>query len=325
MKQISCVLCGSSDYRPVITGRDRLLLLPGEFTVVKCRKCGLIFTNPQPSTDELAYYYPENYSPYRGGLSKSGSQDETLWKRLKTVLKQSPFGPVLKSIVDSRVTYIPNLSEQAKVLEVGCATGQFLASLRNKRWDLYGVELAKSPATYAKQELGLNVFCGTLEEANFANDYFDGVFAWQVVEHFSNPVRTLREISRVLKKDGCLAFSIPNAGSWEFGVFRDKWYGLDLPRHLFQFSLRSIKKVLEAGDFSVEKVFYQKNINQIVGSLAYWLDDVKRGNAVSTYLRTFPHCTNRFLTPFSQTLAIFLSVIRQSGRMTLVCRAKKQT
>jgi len=123
-------------------------------------------------------------------------------------------------------------------------------------------------------------------------------------------LETLREANRVLKKDAYFVFSIPNGGCWGLCVFSNKWYGLDLPRHLFHFSLTSVKKVLEARDFNVEKVFYQKNISNIVGSLAYCLEDWAGENRMSNYLRTFPHSSNRFLIPFSQALAIFLSVIR---------------
>jgi 2-polyprenyl-3-methyl-5-hydroxy-6-metoxy-1,4-benzoquinol methylase len=304
-----------------------LLGLPGHFTVVECQRCGLRFTNPRPSINELGYYYPDNYGPFAAHPIKSDSQNETLWNKLKAGLKQSPFGPFLKKIsdlvLDSETTLVPNLSEGAKVLELGCATGWFLSSLRKKGWDLYGVEPGKAAVDYAKQELGLNVFCGTLEKANFPSDYFDAIFAWHVIEHLSNPFETLREINRILKKDGYLEFSIPNAGCWEFYVFRDKWYGLDLPRHLFHFSLTSVKKMLEDGDFVVEKIFYQKNISNIVVSIGYCLEDLVGKNMISNYLRTFPQSNSPLLKPFSLSLATFLSVIRQGGRMTFVCRARK--
>lgn len=327
MERVNCFLCGSSDYEQIIRGRDRLLGLHGEFTIVQCRSCGLRFTNPRPSINELGYYYPDNYGPFDAHLMKPDSQNGTLWKNLKAGLKQSSLGPFLKkisdSLFDSKVTFVPNLPEGAKVLELGCATGGFLNSLRTKGWELYGVEPAEAPATYARQELDLNIFCGTLEEASFPSNYFDAIFAWHVVEHLSNPMATMKEMNRILKSDGCLAFSIPNAGSWEFYLFRDRWYGLDLPRHLFHFTLTSIKNAIEKADFRVQKVFYQRNINNIVVSLSYCLEDIAGTNSVSNYLRTFPHSTNPLLKLFSMSIAIFLSVIRQGGRMTLVCCAKK--
>lgn len=323
MEQINCLLCDNSEYRPIIRGRDRLLGLPGEFTVVECRKCGLRFTNPRPSMDELAYYYPENYGPYKVYLSDSDSQDDTLLERFKTRLKQLPLASFMKKLNNPRLTFIPNLPDGAKVLELGCATGWFLNDLHKNHWDLYGVELSKTSATYAREELGLNVFCGTLEGACFPSNYFDAIFAWHVIEHLPNPLGTLKEMNRVLKKDGYFVFSAPNVGCWEFYVFKSKWYALDLPRHLFHFSVKSINKVLKAGNFRLEKVFYQKNINNIVGSLAYCLEDAVGENSVSKYLRTHPQSNNRLSRLFSKSLAIFLSIIRQGGRMTLVCRGEK--
>ena len=322
MERVNCLLCGSLNYKPVIRGRDRLHGLPGEFTVVECRDCGLKFTNPRPSEDELAYYYPENYGPHTTRLIDLGSEDNFFWKQVETVIKHSPLGPLLRKLIHSKATFIPDLPEEATVLELGCATGSFLNSLRRKGWNLYGVEVAKSPAAYAQEQLGLNVFCGTLEERDFPDNNFDAIFAWHTVEHLANPRKTLKEIRRVLKRDGYFAFSVPNAGCWEFYVFREKWYALDLPRHLSHYTLASIKKLLEATDFRVEKVLYQKDIINIVVSPAYWLEDIIGKNKISQVLRSFPTSNSKFLALLSLPLAIFLAAIGQAGRMTIVCRSK---
>src|SRR5437660_12675977 len=49
----------------VVRGRDRLHGLPGEFSVVRCRTCGLMRTNPRPDPESIAHFYPDEYGPYR--------------------------------------------------------------------------------------------------------------------------------------------------------------------------------------------------------------------------------------------------------------------
>jgi hypothetical protein len=57
--------CSVSD-ETVLTGRDLLHDLPGEYTVVKCNSCGLMRTNPRPTPEAIGTYYPDDYGPYLG-------------------------------------------------------------------------------------------------------------------------------------------------------------------------------------------------------------------------------------------------------------------
>ena len=66
LENVTCPLgCSKSD-EVILTGCDLLHDLPGEFTVVKCRTCGLMRTNPRPTSDTIGFYYPDNYGPYLG-------------------------------------------------------------------------------------------------------------------------------------------------------------------------------------------------------------------------------------------------------------------
>ena len=64
LERVGCPLGCPSDDELVITGRDRLHELPGEFRVVRCRGCGLMRTDPRPTLDGIDFYYPADYRPY---------------------------------------------------------------------------------------------------------------------------------------------------------------------------------------------------------------------------------------------------------------------
>ena len=79
---INCPLCGSSDSSVVMTSKDNLCGLPGEFHVERCHACGHRFMNPRPVLESLAACYPEQYGPHQSvpkatgdsaGTSNSGS------------------------------------------------------------------------------------------------------------------------------------------------------------------------------------------------------------------------------------------------------------
>ena len=55
---------------------DRFHGLQGDYPVVKCRKCGLVRTNPRPDLPSLAYYYPDHYGPYQSTLVNLGETEK---------------------------------------------------------------------------------------------------------------------------------------------------------------------------------------------------------------------------------------------------------
>ena len=67
MEQVNCDLCGSDAAEPVARQSDLLHLATEQiFTVVRCCKCGLHFTNPRPTEAEIGSFYSSDYSFHRG-------------------------------------------------------------------------------------------------------------------------------------------------------------------------------------------------------------------------------------------------------------------
>src|ERR1700752_81908 len=64
MELVSCDLCRSDQSELITRQRDLLLeVTQEEFTIVRCRQCGLIYLNPRPSKDLLGSYSPTVYYP----------------------------------------------------------------------------------------------------------------------------------------------------------------------------------------------------------------------------------------------------------------------
>ena len=77
LEQVSCPLVCQKGDKTVLTGRDLLHDLPGEFTVVKCLDCGLMRTNPRPTSGTVGFYYPDDYWPCLGTQVKHVVQKKT--------------------------------------------------------------------------------------------------------------------------------------------------------------------------------------------------------------------------------------------------------
>jgi SAM-dependent methyltransferase len=242
MQQIACPLCESPDAMPVATMRDRLLGLEGEFNMVRCNRCGLHYLNPQPTRSELARYYPEEYDPFQAQASPAARGGPALqrWSVEYGLAK--------------RCRAIARYKDGGRLLEIGCANGLFLDAMRRRGgWQLEGVEVSAPAAGYAREELGLDVFCGSLQDAEFPAGRFDAVVMWDVLEHVHQPRETLVEIRRVLKPDGVFVFRLPLLDAWERRLFGPYWAGWDAPRHLTLFSRETLALMLDKAGFRIEE------------------------------------------------------------------------
>jgi len=257
MEYVACNFCGSDNASLVHTLRDIRLGLPGEFTLVRCDKCGLRYLNPRPDWKELAAYYPAEYQPY---IAVAGQRAPWIdWAEW--------FG------LDRRCRAITRRRPEGQLLDVGCATGRFLDEMhRHGRWEVYGVELVSLAAEYARQRFGLDVFCGTLTEAAYASDRFDVVTMWDVLEHVADPTAQLLEVLRILKPGGLMVLRIPDPLSWEAQCFGPTWVGYDAPRHLFGFPRHILTHQLAGLGFErVSSECLTGTYYSFAASLGFWL------------------------------------------------------
>jgi len=270
---------------------DRLLGIEGEFTLVRCLKCELLYLNPQPTVEEVGRYYPPEYDSY----VSAHPSDRLSWLR-RTSLSYGLY---------KRCQAVTRYQEEGRLLEVGCANGVFLNAIRKSgAWDVYGVDINKYAVQYARNEFDLDVFLGQLEEAHFPDDFFDVVVLWDVLEHLPNPKTALLEIRRVLASDGWLIFRVPNLGSFDAKLFGPYWAGLDAPRHFFIFSETTLKLLLEISGFTIKRTScISGTYPAFVLSVRFWARDHLSPRAQGWIRRVLESLPVRLLVaPFFQVV-----------------------
>jgi len=310
LEHVTCPLGCSKNDEVVLTGRDLLHDLPGEFTVVKCRTCGLMRTTPRPTPETIGFYYPDDYGPYLGTQIRQAGPTSSFKKLLISLLKR---------LVNFNTQHLPSLTP-GRVLEVGCASGSFLHQMANQGWQVQGIEFSEKAAQAAAQR-GYLVHAGPLETAPPPDESFDLIVGWMVLEHLHDPVGGLKKLREWAKPDAWLALSIPNAKSLEFRLFKENWYALQVPTHLHHFTPETIRQVLQASGWTLEKVHHQRVLSNLIASTGYVLRDKGYVRLGKKFI-DFPEQGGRWVYAL-YPLAWLFSVFGQTGRMTVWARVSE--
>lgn len=237
--RVACDLCGAENADPCLELSDVLSgIATGTFDLVRCGGCGHRYLNPRPSDASLAALYPDHYAPFdQRGLSA----------RVKRVQRRR----LIRRLW-------PVLGSPARILDLGCGTGELLASVRALgNPNVTGIEPSETAADLARRRYGLDVRTGSLEAAALPNATFDVVLMSHSIEHLPSPGSTLEEIRRVTTGNAHLLLWLPNVDSWGAMVLRQNWIGYDAPRHLHMFSPRTLSRLLEQHGFAVDAVEHE--------------------------------------------------------------------
>lgn|ERR1019366_1303633 len=311
LEDVSCPLGCQRNDEVILTGRDLLLDLPGEFNVVKCRTCGLMRTNPRPTPDTIGFYYPDDYAPYVGTRVQHARPKSASW--IKMLLR-----PIVRRVFNFNMTTLPAMSP-GRMLEIGCASGSFLHQMAGQGWQVQGIEFSEKAARAAAQ-LGYRVHAGPLETAPQPDEPFDLIVGWMVLEHLHDPVGGLQKLREWAKPGAWLVLSVPNAASQSFRFFKNRWYDLHLPNHLYHFTPHTIELVFKASGWKLEKVHHQRVLSNLIASTGYVLRDKGYAKLGQKFI-DFPERAGR-LNYVLYSLAWLLSVFGQTGRMTVWARVK---
>jgi SAM-dependent methyltransferase len=257
---MACYLCGNQRSRLLFSSPDIVHHSNDNlFSWHQCPSCGLIYLKPRPAPDEMAFYYPEDYALFRSAMQQRRWWQPSLWMDRRDI--------------NRRCKSAMRLCASGYVLDVGCGTGEFLATMRQHGWETVGLEPNEVAANYARDHLKLDVHTGKLQELDLKLASFDVITLWTVLEHLYDPLSILQTVHHLLKPNGLLVISIPDIGSLDAHLFGHYWVGYDTPRHLYVYSPGVIRELLMRSGFELwDMEHFQADYYTFLGSVEPWLN-----------------------------------------------------
>lgn len=201
--------------------------------VVRC-SCGLGRYAVTPDARELASFYPDDY--YGASGTKFHGIAESFVRFAGARHARSLSG---------------GLPPGSRVLDVGCGRGVLLSALADRGLEVHGVEVSEAACHGADPRARIRI-AARLADASYEAGQFDAVILWHVLEHLTDPRRTLEEAHRILRPGGRMVVAVPNFESLQATWAGENWFHLDPPRHLFHFPVPALRTLLARAGFAVQ-------------------------------------------------------------------------
>lgn len=183
--------------------------------------------------------FEEGY--FKGEKSKYGSNYEYKVGNISMIYKER----ALKILQDL-------LPKHAKILDAACAFGDLLSLLDQDNFKTYGIDISAYALKQARKNTNALLKLGDLnKKLPYTSNFFDAVFALDIIEHVESPHQFLLELHRIMKKDGIIFVQTPNINSIFEKYYKDAWFGYSDDTHLHLFNRKSLKFLLEKSGFSV--------------------------------------------------------------------------
>ena len=235
-----CPVCKSTSVQTVFPAKDHTVSKE-MFAIWHCNECRARFTQDVPGQEAIgAYYASENY------ISHSDTEKGFINKLYHLIRKQT---------LSSKMKLINKETgkESGNMLDVGCGTGAFLHTMQQQGWKTTGLE--PDETARAKARSLYNIEARPSDEIfALSHGSYDAITMWHVLEHVHQLHEYVAQLKNLLTENGQLFIAVPNYTSYDATVYKDSWAAYDVPRHLYHFSPKSMRTLMNVHGLQVKKL-----------------------------------------------------------------------
>jgi SAM-dependent methyltransferase len=203
----------------------------------RCAACGAWTTDPRPAGEEqLQRAYGDWYRPPGGRFAGPGDA-------------------LLRAMRGRLARRLDRIAPAGPILDVGAGDGALLDSLHGRGRDAVGLERRATHRSVRDLDV------------TEVNGSWAGIVFWHSLEHMERAGAALDHAASILAPGGVLVIALPNPASLQAALFGDRWFALDLPRHLVHVPAPVLLARLARIGLRVDRVSYLRG-----GQVAFgWL------------------------------------------------------
>lgn len=226
MEDIQCIFCNKKS--------EQIVIKENGYQGKKCSNCNLIFISPRPALNEIIDRYAQRND-------NNLAQSDTSFEFRKRLYAKHHLSIICRYI------------KKGYLLEIGAGAGFFLDEARKKGFDSSGIEINRIKANFIRSKFGIPCEDNPFQNSSYEGKTFDVIYHCDVISHFYHPISEFQKINNKLNKNGLVVFETGNIGD-----VKEKYYKVydkfQYPDHLFFFSEKSLKKLLQLTGFELIKI-----------------------------------------------------------------------
>lgn len=253
------------------------------YRIVRCRKCGLVRSDPVFDPATIGELYVE--SPFVYG-------DES--------------AHLASTYLEAGGAIFAQLPRTAHIIEVGCGNGFFLKALRDRGWqNLVGYEPSREAISRADPRIAGCLEAAMFESVSVSAASADLICFFHVFDHLLEPLAFLEACWRALKPSGFIYGITHDLAAWPHRLWGEGSLAYDI-QHIYLFDRHTIRLVLGRAGFSVQSVGPLWNTFRLgyivqAASLPAWVQRLLRFSGLAALPITMPVGNMRFIAqkPFS--------------------------
>ena len=214
------------------------------YQIVRCNRCGLIYSNPILELAKINDLYKQSKYTYK-------EHEENLI---------DTYGYYLKTLVTS-------VSKKNNLLEIGCGNGVFLNYAKKTGFKhVYGIEPGSETVKQAFPRVKKWIINDIFEPRQFKPETFDVICCFQVLDHIPNPNAFLQECFKILKLGGMMLCINHDVRAPLVKLLGERSPIIDI-EHTYLFDKKTLPRIFQKHHFEVDKLFAVANIYP----LKYWM------------------------------------------------------
>lgn len=238
MKSSRCIICNGIVWNETLTTPD--------FSLLQCSQCHFIKTLRKGKFDFNDDQYTDPDEPRK--------QFET---------KRHIYEPAARDVIAALSPFISKTFRK-NFLDVGCGLGWALKEAERLGYKAYGIDPSRTFVTGGKKYLKVKSTVASLQTFR-TKEKFDVILLSHVVEHIDDLPSFLQKASTFLKPKGLLLIACPNIQSMMFDIYKERWYALAPGQHLWQFSPKTLSRLLENNGFLVRRILTTNLYHEATG------------------------------------------------------------